>query len=84
MSHLHKSFDHALARIGTYLFGQTSNDHTTNVKANIVVESKSLECDPDSFRISLVRRNCGRFDLAEVMEEREKEGDQAEEAKYEE
>lgn len=31
MSKLHKNFDHALDRMGTYMHGQTSNDKISHI-----------------------------------------------------
>jgi hypothetical protein len=61
MSRLHKDFDHALARMGTYLHGQTSHDKYSNVKAYMYKEARSLTKNPESFDLR-VKRDVGRFD----------------------
>ena len=65
MSSLHKDFDHALSRIGTYLNGQTGHDDYTNVKANITKEALKLD---DGKNLSLkVLRNQERFGVLETL-----------------
>jgi len=49
MSKLHKDFDHALARMGTYLHGQTNHDKVTNVKAYMYKETLKLDSNPEHF-----------------------------------
>ena len=72
MSRLHKDFDHALARMGTYLHGQTSHDKYTNVKAYLYKESKSLKDNPESFDLR-VKRNVGRFELSAFVGKQKEE-----------
>lgn len=66
MSSLHKDFDHALARIGTYLHGQTAHDKYTNVKAYMYKQKLSLEEHPESFDIR-VKRDTGRFEVPHFL-----------------
>ena len=55
MSTLHKDFDHALCRMGTYLMGQTGHDKLTNVKAYLYKETLKLEEDAGNFNVKVKR-----------------------------
>jgi hypothetical protein len=66
MSSLHKDFDHALSRIGTYLLGQTSNDRYTNVKAYMYKKTITLKETPENFDLK-VKKDAGRFEVMEVI-----------------
>ena len=62
MSILHKDFSHSLARVGTYLLGQTSHDTYTSVKANIVKQTLSLDKNPNQFKVKVIK-NTERFGM---------------------
>ena len=71
MSTLHKDFDHALARIGTYLLGQTAHDKVTNVKAYRYkerLEYTEKSEHKEHFNIK-VKKDVGRFDLQKIVKE---------------
>ena len=66
MSTLHKDFDHALCRMGTYLMGQTGHDKLTNVKAYLYKETLKLEENPEHFDIR-VKKNACHFDVSSYL-----------------
>ena len=68
MSSLHKDFDHALSRIGTYLLGQTCNDKTTNVKSYLYKEKLTLKDNAAHFDLK-VKKDVGRFEVMNVIKE---------------
>ena len=65
MSRLHKDFDHALSRVGSYLEGQTANDHVTNVKAYLYHEKKKIQ--------GAKTRNVGSLEVTLCSEEEEED-----------
>ena len=64
MSSLHKKFSHSLARIGTYLEGQTGHDKTTNVKANCRKDTLKLSLESKPITLKVIR-NTERFGVLE-------------------